>query len=480
MRPFSQNDQACAEFRSLRTSRRAVVQAGAASLLGLGLPALFAAPTVASSAVADNQRLPGFGRAKRCIFLFMWGGPSQLDTFDMKPNAPDNIRGPFKPISTKVPGLQISEHFKELAGVMDKVAVIRSLNHNDPAHLSSGHTTVTGQLAPVVRSDATPPSSRDTPHIGSVISKLREEKKLPSDDKSAGMPPFVMLPWKVFHPSAPGGQAPGQHGGWLGPAYDALLATGDPNRPLWKLPALQLQNGVTAESLQSRFQLLQQIDQQRAVFDQLPRPAAMSAHQSKALDLLASPKVREAFEISQESKETRERYGRNIHGQSVLLGRRLLEHGVPLVNINWHDDGKNFWDTHGNNFNRLKDELIPPADRALTALLTDLSERGMLADTLVCWVGEFGRKPEISNGTGREHWPYCYCGLFAGAGISGGAIYGSSDKHAAYPATNAVSPHDYAATVYHALGIPAAATLFDRSNRPHSIYAGSPLSSLFA
>jgi hypothetical protein len=479
MRPISQHDQACAEFRSLRTSRRAVVQAGAASLLGLGLPALLAQQSAASSATSDNQRLPGFGRAKRCIFLFMWGGPSQLDTFDMKPNAPDNIRGPFKPISTKVPGLQISEHFKELAGVMDKVAVIRSLNHNDPAHLSSGHTTVTGQLAPVVRSDATPPSSRDTPHIGSVISKLREDKKLAIEDKSAGMPPFVMLPWKVFHPSAPGGQAPGQHGGWLGPAYDALLATGDPNRPLWKLPALQLQNGVTAESLQSRFQLLQQIDQQRAVFDQLPRPAAMTAHQSKALDLLASPKVRDAFELAQESKETRERYGRNIHGQSVLLGRRLLEHGVPLVNINWHDDGKNFWDTHGNNFNRLKDDLIPPADRALTALLTDLSDRGMLEDTLVCWVGEFGRKPEISNGTGREHWPYCYSGLFAGAGITGGAIYGSSDKHAAYPATNAVSPHDYAATVHHALGIPVGATLLDRSNRPHGIYAGAPLSDLF-
>jgi hypothetical protein len=455
------------------------VQAGAAALLGLGLPGLFAGQAAASS-TADNRQLPGFGKAKRCIFLFMWGGPSQLDTFDMKPNAPDNIRGPFKPISTKVPGLQISEHFKELAGVMDKVAVIRSLNHSDPAHLSSGHTTVTGHLAPVVRSDATPPSSRDTPHIGSVISRLREDKQLPVDEKSAGMPPFVMLPWKVFHPSAPGGQAPGQHGGWLGSAYDALLATGDPNNKLWKLPALQLQNGVTPESLQSRFQLLQQIDQQRATFDQLPRPAAMSTHQSKALELLASPKVREAFELAKETKETRERYGRNIHGQSVLLGRRLLEHGVPIVNINWHDDGKNFWDTHGNNFNRLKDDLIPPADRALTALLTDLSERGMLADTLVCWVGEFGRNPNISNGTGREHWPYCYSGLFAGAGINGGAVYGSSDKHAAYPASQAVSPHDYAATVYHALGIPAAATLRDRSERPHAIYAGSPITDLFA
>ncbi len=474
MRANSPNDKPCADFRALAASRRTVVQAGAATLLGLGLPGLFANQARAS-VTANSKSLPGFGKAKRCIFLFMWGGPSQLDTFDLKPNAPDNIRGPFKPISTKVPGLQISEHFQQLAAVMDKVAVIRSLNHDDPAHLSSGHTTVTGQLAPVVRSDATPPSSRDTPHIGSVLSKLRPSR----DEKSAGMPPFVMVPWKVFHPSAPGGQAPGQHGGWLGPAYDPLLAVGDPNNKFWKLPALQLQNEVSVERLQSRYQLLQQIDEQRAVFDQLPRPAAMSQYQAKALDLLASPKVREAFDLSQESNETRERFGRNIHGQSVLLGRRLLEHGVPLVNINWHDDGKNFWDTHGNNFNRLKDDLIPPADRALTALLTDLSQRGMLEDTLVAWVGEFGRKPEISGGTGREHWPYCYSGLFAGAGITGGAIYGSSDRHGAYPATNAVSPHDYAATIYHALGIAADTNLRDRNDRPHRVYGGEAIVDLF-
>jgi hypothetical protein len=480
------SDRACREFRALQTSRRAVVQAGVASMLGLGLPALLQHQALASSATSDNRQLPGFGKAKRCIFLFMWGGPSQLDTFDMKPNAPDNIRGPFKPISTKVPGLQMSEHFQQLAGVMDKVAVIRSLSHDDPAHLSSGHTTVTGHLAPVVRSDATPPSSRDTPHIGSVLAKLKPQRIEQKTGRAGsltygnGMPPFVMVPWKVFHPSAPGGTAPGQHGGWLGPEYDAMLATGDPNNKLWKLPALQLQNGVTPESLQSRYQLLQQIDEQRAAFEQLQRPAAMSAHQSKALELLASPKVREAFEISKEPNETRERYGRNIHGQSVLLGRRLLEHGVPIVNINWHNDGKNFWDTHGNNFNRLKDDLIPPADRALTALLTDLSERGMLEDTLVAWVGEFGRNPNIANGTGREHWPYCYSGLLAGAGIAGGAVYGTSDKHAAYPATSPVTPHDYAATMLHALGIPADAKLHDRDGRPHAVYAGQPIVDLFA
>ena len=438
--------------------------------MGISLAELLAAQAAAGNSASDK---PGFGRAKRCIFLFMWGGPSQLDTFDPKPQAPDNIRGPFKPIATKVPGLQISEHFKQLAGLMDKVALIRSLGHDDPAHLSSGHTTVTGHLAPVVRSDATPPSPHDTPHLGSVLAKLR-----PSGE---ALPPFVLLPWIAYHPAAPGGQAPGQHGGWLGPQYDPLLATGDPNDANWKLPALALQPGITPELLGSRFELLKQIDQQRAEIDALAARSAITGHQARALSLLSSPRVRGAFDLAQEPAEVRERFGRNIHGQCVLLARRLIEHGVNLVCVNWHNDGRSFWDTHGNNFNRLKNDLIPPADRALSALLTDLSDRGLLDDTIVAWVGEFGRKPEIStNNSGREHWPYCYSGLLAGGGIAGGAVYGSSDKQAAYPATNPVSPHDYAATLLHALGIPESTVLHDSANRPRHVYAGRPIEPLFS
>jgi hypothetical protein len=464
-----QPETGCCEFRRLaRASRRQVLQAGAAGMLGLSLADLLAA----QAAFGKTAGRPGFGKAKRCIFLFMWGGPSQLDTFDMKPQAPDTIRGPFQPIATKVPGLQISEHFSRVAGVMDKVAVIRSLGHDDPAHLSSGHTTVTGHLAPVVRSDATPPSPRDTPHLGSVLSKLR-----PS---SGAMPSFVLLPWIAYHPAAPGGQAPGQHGGWLGPACDPLLATGDPNDANWKLPALALQPGVTPELLAGRYELLKQIDQQRSAIDALASRAAMSPHQSRALSLLSSPEVRGAFDLAQEPAEVRERYGRNIHGQCVLLARRLIEHGVNLVCVNWHNDGRSFWDTHGNNFNRLKNDLIPPADRALAALLSDLSDRGLLDETIVAWVGEFGRKPEISpNNSGREHWPYCYSGLLAGGGIAGGTVYGSSDKHAAYPTTNPVTPHDYAATMLHALGIAEDAVLHDPAHRPHQVYAGKPIEALF-
>ena len=458
---------ACREFQSLaRGSRRNILSAGM-GLLGLGLASSLARPALATSKTA-----PGFGRAKRCIFLFMWGGPSQLDTFDLKPSAPDTVRGPFKPVSTKVPGLQICEHFQQLPALMDKVAVIRSLAHDDPAHLSSGHATVTGQLAPVIKSDKDPPSAKDTPHLGAVLSKLRPT--------AAAMPPFVMLPWKAYHPSAPGGQAPGQHGGWLGTAHDPLLVTGDPNEANWKVPALRLQDGLTAEQLSNRYSLLKELDSQRAALDRAAASDRLATQQEQAVGLLSSSEVREAFDLSQESAQTRDRYGRNIHGQCVLLARRLVEKGVPIVNVNWHNDGQNFWDTHGNNFNRLQKDLIPPADRALAALLSDLSERGMLEDTIVAWVGEFGRRPQISNGTGREHWPYCYSGLLAGGGIAGGAVYGASDAQAAYPAVNAVSPQDYAATLLHALGVPHGQTLASADGRPHAIYGGKPIEALFA
>lgn len=439
-------------------------------MLGLGLSGLFQAQA-AGSTVAGST-LPGFGKAKRCIFLFMWGGPSQLDTFDMKPNAPDNIRGPFKSTATSVPGLHIAEHFRKMAPLMDRVALIRSLNHDDPAHLSTAHSCLTGHLAPVVRSDATPPSSRDTPHIGSVLAKMKPP--------TSSVPPFVMMPWRAYHPAAPGGVAPGQHGGYLGSNYDPLLVTGDPNEANWKVDALNLPDGVTNEILTSRYELLQRLDEQRKTWDSLAATSRMSQYQTRALDLLSSDTVRKAFDLSQEPAEVRERYGRNIHGQCVLLARRLIEHGVPLVNVNWHNDGRNFWDTHGDNFNRLEKDLIPPSDQALAALLTDLEERGLLEDTIVAWVGEFGRRPQISNGTGREHWPFCYSGLLAGAGIHGGAVYGSSDKHAAYPVTDPVTPHQYAATILHALGIPADATLHDISNRPHRVYAADPILPLFS
>lgn len=453
-----------APHRLSSCTRRALLQAGGLSLLGWQTGAL--------SALAGSGE-NGFGRAKACIFLFMWGGPSQLETFDMKPDAPDEVRGDFRPISTATPGLQICEHFGQLAQRTERVAVIRSLSHNDPAHLSSGHATITGHLAPVVRSDRDPPSDRDTPHIGAMMTRLRPPQNQ--------MPGSVILPWKCYHPAAPGGEAPGQHGGWLGPRYEPLLLGGDPNQPAWRPPALQLLDGVTPARLESRRALLATLDRQRPALEKAAAAGRWDEHQQSVVNLLLAPEVARAFDISQEPEAVRERYGRNLHGQCVLLARRLVEHGVPVVNVNWHNDGKNFWDTHGDNFNRMKNDLIPPADRALSALLDDLEERGMLDSTIVAWVGEFGRRPQITrNNAGREHWPHCYSGLLAGGGICGGAVYGASDKHAAYPVQDPVSPQDYAATLFYALGVDIKQTLLDRDGRPHRVCEGEPLRALFS
>ena len=452
----------CHDFRrGHRLSRRQVLQAGSIAALGLGMGDLESRLAVAQATGSTLRAKP----AKACIFLFMWGGPSQLETFDLKPDAPSNIRGDFKPISTKVPGIQICEHFTGLASQTDKLAIIRSLTHDDPAHLSSGHATLTGQLAPVVKSDADAPSDKDSPHLGSLVSKLRPT--------TSGLPSFVAMPWKALHPAAPGGVAPGQHGGWLGSAYDGMLLEGDLNDPAWRPRGLSLPAAMNLAELESRVALLNTLDRQRAALHESLAASSFGAHQARAMEMISSSDVRSAFDLSQESDATRERYGRSIHGQCVLMARRLVEHGVSLVSVNWHNDGKNFWDTHGNNFNRLKDDLIPPADRALTALLTDLEERGMHDETIVAWVGEFGRRPQITaNNAGREHWPFCYSGLLAGGGIRPGVVYGSSDRHAAYPESDPVSPQDYATTILHAMGLPTDTALFDRENRPHRITSG--------
>ncbi|QDT07313.1 hypothetical protein K227x_57400 [Rubripirellula lacrimiformis] len=458
----------CRDFRrSNRISRRQVLQAGSLSALGLGLGDLESRLALAQQ---SGDILPT-RRAKACIFLFMWGGPSQLDTFDLKPDAPSEVRGSFRPISTKVPGTQICEHFTGLASMTDKVAIIRSLTHDDPAHLSSGHATLTGQPAPVLKSDADPPSAKDSPHLGALVSKLRPTTN--------GLPPFVAMPWKAYHPAAPGGEAPGQHGGWLGSAYDGMLLHGDLNDPNWHPQGLSLPADIGIGRLESRLELLKTMDAQRAMLHRSLGASSYGNHQSRAMEMIGSSSVRSAFDLTRESDATRKRYGRNVHGQCVLMARRLVEHGVPLVSVNWHNDGKNFWDTHGDNFNRLKNDLIPPADQALSALLTDLEDRGLLDETIVAWVGEFGRKPQITAANaGREHWPFCYSGLLAGGGIRPGMVYGSSDQHGAYPASDPVTPQDFATTILHAMGLPTQTALLDRQQRPHRITSGRVLHDL--
>ena len=430
-----------------------------------------AGQAIAKPTGAAGRDSTGFGKAKRLIFMLMWGGPSHVDTFDMKPAAPPEIRGPFQSIATSAPGIQICEHFQHLAPLMDRVAVIRSLTHDDPAHLSSAHTILTGHLPPVNKSDDVPPSERDTPHLGAVLARLRSAP--------SGLPPFVTLPWIASHPAAPGGKAPGQYGGWLGRAYDPFLVDGDLAQPNWTIPALTLSDGIPLTRLAHRETLLREITRQQQGLE--GRTAArLDVEQSRAIGLLSSQAVRSAFDLSAESDATRDRYGRTMHGQAVLLARRLIERDVPVVSINWHNDGQNFWDTHGNNFPRLKDTLIPQADLALSALLTDLTERGLLDDTIIAWVGEFGRKPVINKSAGRDHHPFCYSGLLMGGGVRGGQVYGASDSTGFYPAESPVSPHDYTATLMHALGIGPEMTLPDRTGRPHALQGGLPITALFA
>lgn len=446
--------------------RRSLLQAGVLGLAGMTWPQLLRAQVRSSELQKD-----GFGRAKQCILLFMWGGPSHIDTFDPKPNAPTEVRGPFATIPTNVPGIEFSEHFRRTAEHADKLCVIRSLTHDDPAHLSSVHTVLTGHLPPVNKSDAVPPSDRDTPHMGCVVGKFRST---PSD-----LPSCITMPWIVSHPAAPGGQAPGQNAGWFGHHYDPFLVTGDPNQPGWNVPGLTLIDGQSPGRLGSRQTLLNSMNAQWKFAEQSGAVERLTAQQHQAFGLLMSAAVRGAFDLQQESASTRDRYGRHTHGQCVLLARRLIDHGIPFVTVNWHNDGQNFWDTHGNNFHRLSRDLIPPADQALSALLSDLSESGKLDETLIVWVGEFGRSPKINGSAGREHHPRCYSGLMAGGGVRGGQIYGVSDRVGEYPAEKPTSPQNLTATMYHAFGFESDTTLHDSLNRPHRLYGANPIVDIF-
>ncbi|MFO0892289.1 MAG: DUF1501 domain-containing protein [Isosphaeraceae bacterium] len=434
------------------------------SVTGLSLPSLLQAR--ANEALGKGS---GFGRAKSCIVIFMWGGPSQLDTWDPKPDAPIEIRGGFKSIGTKTPGVRISEHFPLLAARTDRLAIIRSMTHDDPAHLSSAHRTLTGHLAPRPFSDADGPSPNDSPHLGALVSRFRRPGQ-------GGLPASVTMPWTVAHPAAPGGRAPGQDAGWLGKAHEPFRIEGDPNAAGFRVEGLTLPPGVDP----SRFEVRRELLGRQAASALAGPESVWEGFQSRALGALTSARARSAFDIEKEPPRLRDKYGRHIHGQCLLLARRLVEFGVPLVTVNWHDDHQNFWDTHGENFHHLKNRLMPPADQGFAALLDDLEARGLLDSTLVAWVGEFGRTPRTTNGgTGREHWPRCYSAVLAGGGIVGGQVYGASDRWAAYPARDPVSPDDYAATILHALGIDPHQQLRDGLGRPMPINLGQPITTLF-
>lgn len=454
---MTRRDIACDSFwTSRRLSRRQVLSAGTLGTLGLTLPGLWQAQAAAG--------LPA--TAKSVILLYQWGGPSHLETFDMKPEGSEESRGEFKPIPSNVPGIQVCELLPNMARIMDRFAQVRSVTHTFRNHNPPGYYGLTGHAPP--KDDQ---RLRDTPdlfpHYGSVVDYLKPAPK--------EIPSFVAMP-AVIHD---GSTVPGQGASFLGKVHDPLLIRQDPNAPDFKLPELSLPQGISPERLNDRRALLDSIDRQAALIEKLPAAKGLEAYHARAFSMLSSPKVKQAFDLNQESAKTRDAYGRNMYGQCCLLARRLVEIGVPMTTVYYcRPSGGFIWDTHKDNFPELKNGLLPTTDAAVPALIRDLEDRGLLKDTLVIWTGEFGRTPKINKDAGRDHWPECYTVLMAGGGIKGGYVYGASDKDGAYPAADPVKPDNIGGTLYRALGIDPATMVLDNQNRPLHI-AGDPIMELF-
>ncbi len=465
-------DYACQGFADCDLARRRLLSIGGLGMLGMNLPTLsrLAAADPTSSMAAPPVR------AKRVIFLFQWGGPSHLDTFDMKPDAPAEIRGPLRPISSVVPGLPVCEHFPEMAKRMDRVTLIRSMTHTMKNHNSAGYYALTGQAPP--SDDQRLRDSLDLwPAYGSIVDKLAPQQ--------GDFPTFVSYPYTI----SDGSITPGQHASFLGKKHDPFFFQTDPNSPEFALPELSLPKDLTLDRMQHRRELQQLVDKQTRLMEQSLTVQGFDDYYEKAISMLTSSAVRAAFDLQSEPEGLRNRYGRTTYGQSCLLARRLVEAGVKFVTVYFSksiggrrvNDGG--WDTHGFDDTRMYKIVDkyqhPMTDQTLPTLLDDLEDRGMLDDTLVVWMGEFGRTPKINKNVSRDHWPQCYTALLAGGGTKRGFVYGASDAHGMFPDKHPVRPEDLAATIYSLMGINPETEVYDRGNRPLAI-AGKPISEVFA
>jgi hypothetical protein len=444
--------------------RREMLRVGGLSMLGLSLPTLLQ---------ADTPRRPArsFGQAKRCIILYLSGAPSQLDTFDPKPDAPDDIRGEFSTIPTALPGVRFSELVPHTARWMNKIGLVRTMNHTHNDHGRGSYWMFTGYQYLGSVPDVNSMSRADMPHMGSVLAKLAPG--------GGPMFPFAIVPHRM---DVAGGRRAGQFAGSLGGRYDPLLTGGNPNDDNFRLDHLPLAPNEDLTVLRRRLSLADQLGAQSRELSELAVTQNIRENQGRALDVLSSDAVRRAVDLAAIPSAERERYGRNLFGQSVLLGRRLLDAGARLVQCNWQrTQGKNgfAWDTHWNNFSAHKEDLVPPYDNAFNALMTDLDRTGKLDETLVVVAAEFGRSPKITrSNAGREHWEPCYSVLFAGGGIKGGTVVGRSDKNAAYPAAYPMSPADFTATIYHCLGLDPHSETHDQTGRPIMLSKGTPIAEL--
>jgi hypothetical protein len=445
--------------------RRELLQVGASSFFGMGLSGLLALQAAAS----PKQT----ARAKSVVLVFLTGGGSHIDMFDPKPDSAET-KGEFAPIATKTPGLQFSEMMTGLAARSDRLAVVRSMSHSDNRHLSGTHNTLTG-AEQIFRGDSNQDKSLnriDWPCFGGALNYLR-----PSPN---GLPSQVTIP----NPLIEGNLIwPAQHAGFLGPKYDPFQVKGDPNSDKFRVNDLSLLNGISAGRFEGRWQLLNQVTRQRQAFEGSSAERQLNEYQTAAYSMLSSGRLTKAFRIEEESPETRERYGRNSRGQTLLLARRLVETQVPFIQCNMGIVQS--WDTHVNHFPRCKNELLPQTDRGVSAFLDDLVDRGLLDQTLLIIVGEFGRTPKISplagqTVPGRHHWAHGYTAVFAGGGVQGGQVIGKTDKIGAYPVTIPWHPNDIGATVYQSLGIDPESVLHERTGRPVQLNQGRVMDVLFS
>jgi hypothetical protein len=467
------------------------------AMMGLGQVGLGAMtlPGLLRAEKAQAAAKTGPGRAKSCILLFLWGGPPQQDMWDLKPDAPEGIRGPFKPIKSSLPGLDVGELLPNMAKVMDRVTLIRTVTHGSDVHEPSVYHMLTGQVDPSMVIPRNNRLRRHWPGPAGIVSCLRPSV--------GNIPSSVTLPRPIHHD---GVKYAGTHAGWLGAQYDPVELpdagfskvtppASAPKgfqvvHPTWEMG---LPPGVDAGRLVKRRGLLSLVETQRRYLDQNPDVLGMDAFRERAFDLLTSTEAKQALDLERETPALRDRYGRNHYGESFLLARRLVQAGVRLVTVNWmffRPDGNplNPWDNHGgtpalggiSGMEMLKREYcIPPLDQAYAALIEDLDARGLLDETLVVAMGEFGRTPKINAAQGRDHWGACQSVLLAGGGIRRGFVHGTSDAHAAYPAEDPVRPEDLHATLYQSLGLPPDSMIYDPERRPHFITTGKPINAVF-
>lgn len=442
-----------------RMPRRAFLQAGLLAPPGLALATSAAA--AANTAEPMAAAGPGFGRAKRCLLVFLNGGPSQLDTWDMKPDAPAEIRGELQPIATNVPGTQVSELLPHMARLADRYKIVRTVTHEASVHTTGVYTMVTGTLHRTPKVDQTRIEPEDHPHLGSVYATQR--------GWGPASVPFVCLP-TLFRAPPVEGIWPGQTAGFLGRRFDPLVIDGEKRTALFRLPEVELPADVSVQRLADRRTLLSQLDAEFRRRD-LQRSRETGDLYDQAWSLVGAPALRQSLDLAREPQAVRERYGPHLFGQGLLLARRLLEGGLPFVTVYWIDPtppgpGGGEFDSHGRLYAHMRERLLPPTDRGLSALFDDLSDRGLLQDTLVVVMSEFGRTPVINKDSGRDHWPEAQSILLAGAGISGGAVHGVTDKRAGRPILDPVTPPDLGQTILHLLGVRADLELADSLGRP--------------